>query len=91
MTVDNKGTGTINSIWGGQIIATEDGRKGSTTVGLYGLDVRANVNSTATNKITSIFGLRSTINTANTKNATNMYGGNFSIYSSNQNPATATK
>lgn len=90
MTVDNKGKGTINSIWGGQIIATEDGRNGSTTGGLYGLEVRANVNSTATNKINSIYALRSTISTAPANSATNMYGGYFSVNSSNLTSATAT-
>ena len=90
MTVDNKGKGTINGIWGGQIIATEDGRNGSTTGGLYGLDVRANVNSTATNKITNIIALRSTINTVPANSATNMYGGYFSVSSSNPTLATAT-
>lgn len=90
MTVDNKGKGTITNIYGGQIIATEDGRNGSTTGGLYGLDVRALVTSTATNKITNIFGLRSTINTAPANSATNMYGGYFSVSSSNLTSATAT-
>ena len=90
MTVDNRGKGTINNIWGGQIIATEDGRNGSTTGGLYGLEVRANVSATATNKVNNIYGLRSTINTAPANSATNMYGGFFSVSSSNLTSATAT-
>ena len=90
MTVDNRGKGNINSIWGGQIIATEDGRNGSTTSGLYGLDVIANVTSTATNKITNIYGLRSSINTAPANSATNVYGGYFSVTGSNISSATAT-
>ena len=90
MTVDNRGKGSITNMWGGQIIATEDGRNGSTTGGLYGLEVRANVSPTATNKITNIYGLRSTINTTPANSATNMYGGYFSVSSSNPTSATAT-
>ena len=90
MTVDNRGKGTINTIWGGQIIATEDGRNGSTTGNLYGLEVRANVSATATNKVNNIYALRSTINTTVANSATNVYGGYFSVTGSNLISATAT-